>query len=98
MYSNFTLALYNKSKKMTKEKLIENAKALKADISLEYENKIGIRYKNKFTWHWFEIWCGNTENEFIDFCHSYSQNTGSSKKGVTHKMKVCARLGFYENL
>lgn len=48
--------------------------------NLEYEGQIGIK-TGRFVWHWFET-------SFLLFQHSYSQNTGSTKKGTRHGWKI----------
>ena len=75
---------------MTTTQLIENATKLNATICLDYENQIGVRYPGKFTFHWFDTTYG-----YPRFSHSYSMNTGSSKKGTMHAIRVKTRLGFY---
>jgi hypothetical protein len=78
---------------MTKEMLITNAKIRKASINLEDPKFIGIRFAHKNVWHWFEV----TNDGFVDFDHSYSQNTGKTKRGVMHMIRVKESLGFYKS-
>lgn len=47
----------------------------------ETENMIGIYVKN--VWHWFRSY-----DSFLVFNHSYSQNTGKTKKGLIHGLNV----------
>lgn len=86
---------------MTQEKLIENANKIGAKVNLDYDGQIGIQFKSprySGLWHWFKIYTFlSGENEIV-FTHSYSQNTGATKKGLYHGMKVKQRLGFYEEI
>jgi hypothetical protein len=91
--------MYQKQKDMTASQLIANAENLGAKISLEYPDSIGIQFKsNRYSglWHWFSV-DKIGEKVYIDFSHSYSQNTGASKKGLYHSMSIKSKLGFYES-
>jgi len=54
------------------------------------EKMIGLS-TNKHTYHWFR-WTSIMGKEFIDFDHTYSQNTGRSKRGLSHRIKVTRSL------
>jgi hypothetical protein len=43
---------------------------------------VGFRLPKKHVYHWFEI----TPSGFLLFHHSYSQNTGKSKRGMGARM------------
>lgn len=49
---------------------------------------LGIRYEGHWVWHWFT----HVGGELMLFSHSYSQNTGATKKGFTRAMKVYDRV------
>lgn len=74
---------------------------------LEKENKIedlhkstnqfnetiwGFKYTNKHVYHWFGTYIYNGANGAMYLDHSYSQNVGGTKKGITHKMRVQRRV------
>lgn len=52
----------------------------------------GFKYINKHVYHWFGTYMYDGANGVMYLDHSYSQNTGVTKKGVTHKMKVERRV------
>ena len=68
---------------------IQNAEKMGAVVCKEYIQQtipmIGFKLKNKHVYHWFCI----TESGFLLFNHSYSMNTGKSKRGVTARMHAC---------
>ena len=68
---------------------IQNAEKMGAVLCKEYIQQtipmIGFKLKNKHVYHWFCI----TESGFLLFNHSYSMNTGKSKRGVTARMHAC---------
>ncbi len=74
---------------MTTTQLIQNATAKGFKVNTENENLIGVN-KGKFVWHWFDVLCGE-----VYFNHSYSQNTGATKKSTMHRINVQDSLGFY---
>ncbi len=55
--------------------LIQSAKVIGVPFT-KYDNVIGVR-TGKFVYHWFDI----ISEDCLIFNHSYSQNTGSTKKG-----------------
>jgi hypothetical protein len=80
---------------MNKQQLIENATA-KAFV-LEYsEDLLGTELigigKGKGCYHWFKVY-----GEDVYFDHTYSCNTGSVKRGLSHAVKVQDSLGFYKD-
>lgn len=44
---------------------------------------VGVAFPKKSVYHWFKLW-----NGWLFFDHSYSQNTGESKSGVMHGLRV----------
>jgi len=46
--------------------------------------RIGFRHYNQSTWHWFTLTYDKTE--ILDFDHSYSMDTGFSKRGNMHEV------------
>lgn len=79
---------------MQSAQLIKTAteKGFKVDQE-NFPGMIGIN-KGKHVWHWFNVW---PDGE-VSFDHSYSQNTGSTKKGTMHAISVKEGLGFYSNV
>lgn len=79
---------------MTKQELINNATSKKFKVGLnetEMYNYIGI-YKGRDVWHWFKSFKGD---DYVLFDHSYSCNTGKSKRGIMHEIRVKQTLGFF---
>ena len=74
------------------EKIREGAAKIGARVNEDYQGQIGIQYKGTHVWHWFKIY----SEDFVAFDHSYSMNTGRSKKGIRHGMKIKSRLGMYD--
>lgn len=75
----------------SQQQLIETAK--KRNYRLSYSTidsfpAIGIN-KGRGVWHWFFALTGGS----VFFDHSYSTNNGSTKRGVTHAMKIEQSLG-----
>jgi hypothetical protein len=94
--------MYQKQKIMTTSKLIENATKLNAEIYNEpvndHRQQIGIRFKSiRYSGliHWFDVYTYTTGEVSIMFSHSYSQNTGKTKKGIMHGLNIQNKLGFY---
>lgn len=50
----------------------------------EYYTLVGFQVK-QWIWHWFRVYDSYT---YMLFDHTYSQNTGRSKRGVCHMLKV----------
>ena len=65
---------------------VKNAEKMGAVVCKDYTQQtipmIGFRLKNKHVYHWFRI----TESGFLLFDHSYSMNTGKSKRGMGARM------------
>jgi hypothetical protein len=80
---------------MNKQQLIENATA-KAFVLQYSEDLLGTELigigKGKGCYHWFKVY-----GEDVYFDHTYSCNTGSIKRGLSHAVKVQDSLGFYNN-
>lgn len=80
---------------MNYQKLLENATAKKFEIRFSEDRfgdvLVGIG-KGKGCYHWFTMY-----GEQMYFNHTYSCNTGSIKKGISHAVKVQESLGFYNN-
>lgn len=53
---------------------------------LEINGLIGFK-PNRHVIHWFNGYFSETL-QFIDFDHTYSMNTGKSKRGVTQRLAV----------
>ena len=53
----------------------------------ENQGEVGVKFKNSFVWHWWFFHQIDDEVIYL-FNHSYSMNTGKSKKGVKHRMNV----------
>lgn len=70
---------------MTHKQVVLKSAALNSNRIevVEDGDKVGFRFKNKSTWHWF-----TTFDKFFYFDHSYSQNTGESKAGLWHAIKI----------
>ena len=83
---------------MTREQLIQEAtnKGAKIEFSKSYcdTEMIGIRFKNKSTYHWFISWNDKPDARFY-FYHSYSMNTGKTKRGMRHSMRINKSLNVY---
>lgn len=81
---------------MNKQLLINNAEAkgFKVEITEDLigTQLIGIN-KGKSCYHWFKVY----SDDCILFDHTYSCNTGSVKRGLTHAVRVQQSLGFYNN-
>lgn len=71
---------------MTKQQLLNKATSKNYQIELS-ENVWGNQLigvsKGKNCWHWFEV-----VGEDLLFRQTYSQNTGETKKGIMHSLKV----------
>lgn len=52
-----------------------------------WQTLIGIKLRSKHVWHWF-TYNQFTNSTFTSFDHSYSQNTGRTKKGLAHRIKT----------
>jgi hypothetical protein len=76
---------------MNKTQLIEkaNQKNFRVEFSLDQfgEEMIGIN-KNKSCYHWFNVF----SNGDVMFNHTYSMNTGTTKKGTMHGLRVYMSL------
>ena len=80
---------------MTREQLISNAAAKGAKVEFSTKRSldvplIGICFFGHYVYHWF-VQLG----EDVYFDHSYSMNTGKTKKGLRHRMRVNTSLGAY---
>lgn len=84
------------------EQLIES---LKVATGVKYElhqnenfswlQSLGIKIERQgqSVWHWFECHTLSTTGEIlISFKHTYSQNTGATKKGLRHSMKIRTQI------
>lgn len=84
---------------------VENAVIAIASKGLDFEaytniesrdTFIGIKETKKFVWDWFKAHTYYVDGIVsMDFDHSYSQNTGRTKKSVMHRINTRAK---YENL
>lgn len=64
-------------------------------VDLYGDKKIGIRFRNQNTYHWFKIW---KDDNTVHFDHSYSMNTGKAHRGLKHRMRIQESLGFYDDI
>jgi hypothetical protein len=87
--SSVLLAVVNHKKMTEFEWALENAEKNGFEACKDYTQQtipmIGFRLKNKHVYHWFRI----TSEGWLMFDHSYSMNTGKSKRGVTARMHAC---------
>jgi hypothetical protein len=60
----------------------KNCQVIEEEDHLGYR-MIGIRKPNQWVYHWFIVF-----QDTMLFRHSYSQNTGRTKKGTRHGWKV----------
>jgi len=80
---------------MTATQLFANATKRNCNINIESEKFIGVKFPGQHVWHWFDV---DQIDESVWFNHSYSQNTGTTKRGLRHGMKIKEALGFYKNI
>jgi hypothetical protein len=72
---------------MTTTKLQQVKQALQdKGCSIAEENGLfGFRLPKQHVYHWFDV---TPDGSLLLFNHSYSQNTGRSKKGMYHRFRV----------
>lgn len=77
---------------MIKQELIQTATAKNFQIEFSKDKfdqeMIGV-CKGKGNWHWFTVL---EETGYCLFHHTYSQNTGRTKKGIRHGLEVALSL------
>jgi hypothetical protein len=75
----------------TQELVMSNGDIYKTEM-------IGFEKKGKgLVYHWFKVYTdvkNGDVSESVHFDHSYSQRTGSSKKGWKHEWKLRQSMGF----
>ena len=74
----------------TINQILEAAKANNVKTE-ETNGYIGLSY-TAGVWHWFYIIRSKVSPDYISFDHTYSQNTGSIKKGFRRGLRVIERL------
>lgn len=63
--------------------IIDKCNATNTKYDLQ-EGFIGFQLKNKHVWHWFK----HLDGTDFYFHHSYSQNTGATKRGMKQRFRV----------
>jgi hypothetical protein len=61
------------------------------------EEIVGFQVKGQHVWHWFkQTTFKATETRearvFLSFDHSYSMNTGKSKRGLMHRIRIESKV------